>query len=92
MDNYKYQFYLQANRGINGGCQFIKWNAKTKKYVTRNTASTAVSSGGIVSIYGVTNKELKSVEQGLKNAGYKEHVIKWNQKVDTYESITKAGL
>lgn len=92
MDYYKYQFCLTAKRGYYGGCMFVKWNTRTKKYYSGNTASTAVSGSGIVNIYGVTNKEIKHTIQGLINAGYKEHKVKWNQKVNTYEAIRKAGL
>jgi hypothetical protein len=91
-NDYKYQFCVHAKQGYYGGRMFVKWNTRTKKYVTGNSASTAVSDSGIVDIEGVTNKELKHLVRGLRNAGYKEHEIKWNQKVDTYESIHKAGL
>lgn len=90
--DYKNQFCLQAKRGYYGGFMFVKWNTRTKKFYSGNTASTAVSNGGIVHMCGVTNKEVRSAIQGLINAGYKEHQVKWNQKIDTYESIQKAGL
>jgi hypothetical protein len=75
-----------------GGCNFIKYNSITKKYVTGNTASTAVSSSAGVSIDGVLTRDIKQLAKRLEYMGYTEHKIKWTKGIDTYESIHKAGL
>jgi hypothetical protein len=75
-----------------GGRNFVRYNSITKKYATGNTASTAYSSSAGITIDGVLTKEVKFITKRLENMGYKEHKTLWNQKVDTYEAIRKAGL
>jgi len=61
-------------------------------YYWGNTASTAVSEGGIITVNGVTQKELKNVIRGLDNAGYTEYINDWSKESDTYHNIKEAGL
>lgn len=77
---------------FNGGRNFVRYNSITKKYATGNTASTAFSSSAGMTIDGVLTKELKWTVKRLHNLGYTEHKVLWNQKIDTYEAINKAGL
>lgn len=75
-----------------GGRNFVKYNTKTKKYATGNTASTAMNSSAPIYIEGVTSKTLKDIVRQLNNLGYTEHKINWGKEVDTYGAIVKAGL
>jgi hypothetical protein len=75
-----------------GGRNFVKYNSITKKYHVGNTASTAHSSSASICIDGVLTREIKDIVRQLRNLGYTEHINRWNQKADVYETIKKAGL
>ena len=93
MENYKNSTSVIARPSIYGGRMFVKYNSKTKKFYTGNTASTAVSENhSAIIINGVLNRELKDTMRQLKNLGYTEYRNNWGKNVDTYKQIHKAGL
>ena len=93
MEDYKKSTSVIAKSGfIVDGQMFVKYNTRTKRFYTGNTASTAVSEGhSAVIINGVTNREVKDVVRQLQNLGYKAFVPNWKLK-DTYGDISKKGL
>lgn len=90
--NYEATTMVFSKSLLYGGRNFVKYNVKTKKYATGNTASTAFNSQAPIYIEGVTTKTIKDITRQLKNLGYTEHVVKWSKNVDAYEQIVKAGL
>ena len=91
MDNYLNTTSIIAKKGINGGCEFIKYNLIKKLYYTGNTASTAIDyNNSGIRVYGVLNKELKTLKTQLDNLGYTEYNAKWS--TSPYKDIKQAGL
>lgn len=90
--NYKASTSVIAQSGYYGGRMFVKYNSRTKRYYSGNTASTAVSEGNsAIIINDVRNKDLKDLIRQLKNLGYKEFTPNWKLK-DTYGDINRKGL
>lgn len=90
--NYEAQTMVFSKALLNGGRNFVKYNVKTKKYATGNTASTAFNSQAPIYIQDVTTKMLRDITRQLNNLGYTEHKVRWVKGVDAYEQIMKAGL
>jgi esterase/lipase len=72
---------------------YIKYNSQTKRYYIGNTASTAVSeTNSAITVYDVTQREVKKVARQLTNQGYTEYLPDWTRDHDTYDDIREAGL